>query len=197
MKEDNKSDKEVETVVRQYNWRGDLQSYHYGDLWVPSDPRNSIFQRIRAGLVAGSFREIEPTLTRAIRVSGVDGQLTGYDTNLGFVPNDPANQLFKLLEDAILTGRCPIEDPPAPGDVPPLKDIMIYVFLDRPWPNVSGSYEGEFPYISWPNLDPIHLRVRVRNIPDQGATSAFGLLTELQEFPNLQASVDRCSGSGL
>jgi hypothetical protein len=168
------------SVIKDYHWRGHLKAYRVGEgTWVPADPRNSHFREIQAAITAGKCTAAEPQILSATRTRNSRDEVTGFDPNIGFIPNDPTNPLLVLLLKSEESGNCVILDPPAavrsPADA--IEGLILCVLFQLPWPHLSGPFEGEFPYRSSDDSDPINLSVRLRNVPSQPA-GMFNLLME-------------------
>jgi hypothetical protein len=144
------------------------------------DPANADFQRVRIAIAAGTCREIEPEITSAVRTFGVNGEITGFDTNVGFLPNDQSCDLFRVFESSVAAGTCVISDPQsetiAAGEQ--VETLIVCLLFQRAWPHLTGTFERTFPYRSSVRSSPIDLLVRLRNIPSEEPLSAFQLLQE-------------------
>jgi hypothetical protein len=159
-------------VMRNYDWKGRHVGYREGSASVPLDPANSDYQRIQAGLSSGVYRETEPTIDFASKAFNERGQLSGFDTNLGFIPADPSNRLYQILQEALASERVQLneEAPEASGSM--AESLLFVVFFPQPWRGqsgigtLSGVLESAFPYQSHGGAKVLNLRCRLRNVLD-------------------------------
>jgi hypothetical protein len=129
---------------------------------------NDEFRRIQDGVTAGTHIETEPVCDSASKVFDCERQLTGFDTNLGFVPKDPENRLFQLLDKAIKAGIYQVADSQENvSTIGEAESVTVCVIFGRAWPNLGGPYERIFRYRSAPECASRDLRVRLRNLPDE------------------------------
>jgi hypothetical protein len=152
-------------AVRQYNWRGNHVGYLCENASNPAG--NDHFGRIQAGIAAGTHREIEPEIKEAIKTFTIDARLSGYETPHGFIPIDPSNRLFQILDEAIKAGICQIKEPPAEkGFYSDTEAVIVCVIFNRAWPNLGGRFERIFPYRSAEDVPARDLRIKLRNLPN-------------------------------
>ena len=167
-------------IVKVYDWRGRHTGYRTENTSIPADPGNSHFRRIQAAIKEGKCKEIEPEIAHATRTFSHSGELTGFDTNLGFVPNDSSNTLFRILETSVSAGRCAIIDPSqieAPSDEK-IKTLIVCILFQRSWPHLTGTFARIFAYRSSSNSNPVDLLVRLRNVPADDPPSTVDLVLQ-------------------
>ena len=160
------------TVTKQYDWRGVLRGYRGDSFFIPTDPNNTDCCLLLERIENGACQLLEPEFTSASWVYGEDGTHTGYDTNLGFAPNDEKNQLFVLLNDAIKQGKVTVEEP---QQSPPQARVHSLIFchvLGRKWPHLKSQIERNFPYIRQQPANPLEVCIRIRNVPDSPEDAA-------------------------
>jgi hypothetical protein len=176
-------------AIRQYNWRRSHVGYFCENVSIPvvSDQ----FSRVRDGIPAGTHRETEPEIKEAIQVFTNEGRLTGYDTPYGFIPIDPKNRLFQILDENLRAGTCQIKDPPAEkGLLSDTEAVIVCVIFNRAWPNIGGPFERIFPYRSAADVPPRDLRIRLRNLPNgQGAMRDKDLVFKEYEIDIFKQSI--------
>jgi hypothetical protein len=152
-------------AVRQYNWRGSHVGYLCENASIPIGSDH--YGRVQAGIAAGTHREIEPEIKEAIKTFTIDGRLSGYETAHGFIPIDPSNRLFQILDKAIKAGICQIKEPPAEkGFFSDTEAVIVCVIFNRAWPNLAGPFERIFPYRSAEDVPARDLRITLRNLPN-------------------------------
>ena len=167
-------------VVRNY------VSWQDGNNSVPLAEGNSDYQRIRAGLADGTYVEREPTINVAFPIRE-SGNVTGWDTNLGFVADDPTNHLRSLLAAAFVAGLKETELPPA-TDQPLVEAIVLCVIFDRPWRYLGNPVSRLFQYRSSGASKELELKATVRNLPSPSKLSAEAeLLAEYGAATNMFA----------
>ena len=156
----------IQTVTKQYNWRGEHVAYRTAGSTIPCDDRNNDYREIRERIANGQCNEVEPRITTATRVYTSERALTGYDTNFGFIPHDASNKLYELLEASAEAGECVIKDPKAADAGDEKIDALIFcAVLDRGWQHLAGPLTRQFEYRPRGHAAPIKLNVRIRNIP--------------------------------
>jgi hypothetical protein len=155
----------VQTVTKQYNWRGEHVAYRVDGTTIPCADGNSDYRAIRERIANGKCAEADPEVTSATKVFSAAGDLTGFDTNLGFIPNDPQNRLRVLLEEAAKTGKCDIGEPCAAKEVPYVETLIFCLVLDQGWKHLAGPLANRFAYQPHEHANPVQIDVRIRNLP--------------------------------
>jgi hypothetical protein len=171
-----------EVVEAGYSWDGKLTHYKRVQSdslqTIPIDPANADFARLSEQIENKTVQVVMPKPTFAVSTHTADGALTGYDTNLGFIPADPNNPLYRLLTDAINDRSCATSRPEPPvgdkGDF--TAELVVCVFFDQPWPNVAGSLAGQLSVRPSSNVEPRPFTFVLRNLSDPGSKSALELL---------------------
>lgn len=164
-----------------YNWKGEIICFKHAGAFVPLAPENTYYQRLIEGIAKGSVRVEQPSITWAIRTFSHAGRHTGYDTECGFIPNDPANFLYTLLIDSITTGICKETlhtDVVAADKSEQITDIIVCVFFDQPWSSVRDSYRGNLCLRPNLNVDPQTFSFCLRNLADTSSKNPLQLLLE-------------------
>ena len=156
----------INKVTKQYNWRGEHIGYQSGNASVPCDKRNTDYCQICDKIERGELIECEPNITDARKVYGENGKLTGFDTNLGFIPNREKNKLFQLLQKFISSEQCVLKEQAQTPPQDRVQTLILCVALDRRWHHLKGPFERLFSYRSHEKSQPIDVKVRIRNLPD-------------------------------
>lgn len=165
-------------ATKVYNWRGVHVSYHASNCWIPCDEGNRHFLALRERITNKLCDELEPDITWARKVYSSEGRLTGYDWECGFIPHDFQNRLFQLLQAAIESGICQVEEPRGiDAGMPKIDSLIFCVVLDRGWQHLAGRLERSFGYRANPDSDPVALQVRLHNLPAE-AGDVFPLVCE-------------------
>jgi hypothetical protein len=177
----------IKDVVKQYNWRGSFVGYRFDGTFVPADERNTDFQLLLERIKRGECSEHEPKFSWAKKVHREDGEVSGYDTDLGFVPNDHTNALHQFLQQSMSAGTIVVEEPMIVADAEKISTLVICKIFDRKWQPLQGSIEKPFPYIPHSQEGGLELLVRIRNIPPNAEDiigrmrESFGLARDIQE----------------
>lgn len=159
----------VFTATKVYTWRGEHVSYHANNWWIPCDEGNRHFRALRERIANKLCEELEPQITWARKVYSSERNLTGYDWECGFIPHDLQNHLFQLLQAAIKSGICQVEEPrEIDASTSKIDGLIFCVVLDRGWQHLAGRLERSFDYRANPNSNRIALQVRLNNLPNEG-----------------------------
>ena len=154
------------TATKQYNWRGEHVAYQLAGTTIPCDDRNKDYRAVLESIANGQCRAVEPDVTTATKVHSSAGVVTGYDTNLGFVPHDTSNSLYVLLQESARVGNCKIEEPGAVEEnTPKIHTLIFCLVLDRGWQHLAGPLTHQFDYQPNERAKPIKIDVRIRNLP--------------------------------
>lgn len=165
-------------ATKVYTWRGVHISYHVNNFWIPCDEGNRHFRALRERIADKLCEELEPHITWARKVYSSEGSLTGYDWEYGFIPHDFQNRLFQLLQAAIESGICQVEEPRGiDASMSKIDSLIFCVVLDRGWQHLAGRLERSFEYRANPGSDPVALQVRLHNLPAE-AGDVFPLICE-------------------
>jgi hypothetical protein len=156
----------VSKVTKNYNWRGEHVGYQTNGTSIPCVEGNADYGQLRERIKRGECSEHEPKILAARKVYATTGELTGHDTNVGFVPNRPANRLHQLLQEAISSGLCVPEEPLQTATLEPIQALILCAVLDRRWHHLAGPFERAFAYRSHERAEEIDVTVRIRNIPE-------------------------------
>jgi hypothetical protein len=155
-------------IDRAYSWQGDVTGYRYGNTFVPAGAGHRLEREILQKVEDGRAELLDPAIVSATRVYGETGAMTGWDTNVGFVPNDSDNALTCLVRQAIEQGTCTEAEPVAQAQQVPTEHVTLCVAFDRPWPHVNGATQSEIEYRSAPDSKPRTYRFALTNIPAGG-----------------------------
>jgi len=143
---------------------------------IPCNKENSRYLQVCDKIAHSELIECEPNILFAHKVYGEKGEITGFDTNLTFIPNRQENKLFQLLQKSISSGQCV---PDEPEQIPPQDRIQMLIFcavFDRPWQHLKGPFERSFPYRSCADAQPINVMVRIRNLPESSSDIVMHVL---------------------
>ena len=101
-------------TIKVYDWEGRLTGFRDdGGTFVPNDSRN-------ANYASAAANAVDPIIEQVVRVIGPSsGKLIGYRCEVGFVPTEPSNALYQLIERSIRDGNCEVKDA---ADDPPLQE---------------------------------------------------------------------------
>lgn len=151
-------------VIRSYDWRGRIRSFTCGASSIPNDPANTDAKLLLDRIAAGKCEAVDPTLSFAIETRDRIGKLTGYDTNLGFVPLDEQNALFKCVKRQLDEGDVQISA--ANNTIPTTKSVILSVLLDGGW--ITGK-SAELPWKYRPHDGAawIDLNVTIANLEER------------------------------
>lgn len=155
----------VTSVTKQYSWRGELVGYRAETSFIPWAEGNTDFRLIRERIERNECSAHEPRFVSVRKVYGEDGKITGYDTDLGFVPDDDRNPLHQLLMQSACAGACVIEEPEAALQSEEIVALKLCNIFDRRWHHLEGSFERPFPYRPHSDGQGLEVLVRIRNIP--------------------------------
>ena len=175
----------INKVTKQYNWRGEHIGYQSGNASVPCDKRNTDYCQICDKIERGELIECEPNITDARKVYGENGKLTGFDTNLGFIPNREKNKLFQLLQKFISSEQCVLKEQAQTPPQDRVQTLILCVALDRRWQHLKGPFERLFSYRSHEKSQPIDVKVRIRNLPDPSTDVVMHVLNAFNVSPGI------------
>ncbi|QJC26865.1 hypothetical protein G8D25_23625 [Ralstonia solanacearum] len=146
--------------------------------FIPIDPGNSDYRQINERIAAGQLAAKPQAFTWACPTFSANGTQTGYDTNLGFIPQSEENSLFSRLLTAVEEGTCDVRSAPQ-STVDPMdyvEHLVVCVFLDQAWPHITGSYQGSLSLKPNENVPPKHFTFCLRNVGDSEGKGALPLL---------------------
>ena len=157
--------KSEKTVTRTFDWRGEHTGYQVANSWVPLDQKNTDAKTIAEMIASGAFTVLDPEITSAIPTRDRNGKVTGFDTNIGFVPHDKENALYKILELNLNDGKCDLKQSGHVPLQPKITHLIFCITFDRPWPHLAGEYSRSWKYrpndkINWREFD-----IKMLNLP--------------------------------
>ena len=185
----------VTKVIRTFNWKGEHTGYRIDQTFVPLDQGNSDARALSVKIAEGVCALVDPEINRAVPTYDRKGAVTGYDTDLGFVPAVQNNALFKILEPALKDGSCKLSEPECVIAAPKITDLIFCIPFDRPWPHLVGEFWRSWKYRPNDNSDWRDFAIKLSNLPSEskdlctliikalGATQPPGLLTGRQLLP--------------
>ena len=101
----------IREVTKRYSWRGEFIGYQAGPTFVPADRGNADFRLLRDRIERRNAPSMNPSSPGRSRCLEKTGKISGYDTDLGFVPNDNSNVLNQLLMQSVSAGASVITEP--------------------------------------------------------------------------------------
>ncbi|MEX3007093.1 hypothetical protein [Hoeflea sp. TYP-13] len=94
------------------------------------------------------------------------GELTGYDTNCGFVPIDESHPVFRLLMEQIRAGELAPTKPRGHDPAEKVERLILCKIFDRRWDHIIRTIERPFQFTPHSDAQSITVGVRIRNLPD-------------------------------
>lgn len=172
---------QITQVTKQYDWTGRLTGYRIGNTLIPIDSGNRHYRGVVQRIQSGECMELEPTVEFAICTISREGNITGYETNLGFVPKQTDNQLYNLLEEHIQQHGLKPREPEMHEPQPRLKTIIMCSIFPKKWEHIADEISKSFDHPRRSGSgNPVSCVVRAKNIPsDQNADDALDELKNL------------------
>ena len=162
----------IEFVTKVYNWKGVVNAFAVDDpnsgqrTWVPLAAGNRHYHQLTERIAEGKCEVREPQFTFYTSVHGKSHRIVGYDTNLGFVPNDSNNALYQLLSAAMSTGTVEDRGETPTRALPYCTHLKFCLFFPRPWPHLSGPFSSEWEYRASQGASAIKCGIRLSNHPE-------------------------------
>ena len=167
----------VTEVTRTYNWRGKHTGYHFANAFIPRDKNNIDARALSEKIAAGDCIAVDPDIKFATPTYGRKGSITGYDTDIGFIPADPNNALFIILQEALEGGSCALGSSDLAKVTPKIAYLVFCVVFDWPWPHLIAEFWRSWKYRPHDKSDWRNFIIRLSNIPAI-AGDLFGQIAE-------------------
>lgn len=164
-------------VVKQYNWKGELNAYIWNNSTVPIDCANGHYQMIIEAISKGTCTVEEPIITQVTKAYTEAGDHSGYFTQFGFLPIDETNELYKLVKTSIENEIC-IEIEPENICLPQIKSIIACIVFDTPWMGADGRCDIAVNYSHARSNSPREYNVSIFNLPNNGSSSKWDILID-------------------
>lgn len=181
-------------VEKQYTWDGKLSAYRRSDgdsvQFIPIDTGNADYLRLLAEIESGDVRAVMQHPTYAFPTLSQGGALTGYDTDIGFIPCDPKNPRYASLEQAMAEGVCKklTRDIKSVDQGDYVAELLVCVLFNRAWPNVVDTYAGDLSVRPKSGTEPQPFRFTLRNLIDRDSKGAVELLLMAHNCVNHELS---------
>ena len=136
-------------AIKQYNWRGELIAYSYQNestkAYIPIDSSLHYYRELIQNISEGSCVVEEPIITCVEKSYNRNQSFNGYLYQGMFIPLDPINKLYQLIERYIKTGICLAKEPPKQNS-PLLTLLKVCIFFDSPWKCLKEPYTSTITY---------------------------------------------------
>lgn len=183
-------------ATKCYNWKGEITGYSVKNGWIPADTDNYAAKELYKKIQKGDCELIEPEIDRVMPVLDDKKVLRGYRWQDKFVPADPSNALYNLINTTITKCDCIVEKCTDEGREKgkPVKEIVLGIYFDSQWQSFADSVKlsVEYPYKST-NANPY--KVCLRNIYSKSDSTLDQLIAAEYSIepplPTLQQKVQR------
>lgn len=178
--------RELTEVELSYDWKGRRRSYQVGNTYIPIAAGNSHFEILRNLIEEGKCNTADPKITFARPTFGKHGELTGYDTNVGFIPSNLGHPLLKQIQNNFPVPENESDESKTPQAGMRIEKLIFTIAFDRTWPNLDEPLSKTWRYRSnnrspWRSVD-----VECLNLPGD----ASGLLPDIAKHFGCECEVD-------